>query len=200
MLSRAVKRIFDFTCAAIGVCLLGWLMIICWCLARLDTKADGFFIQSRVGRNGQTFPLLKFRSMRHVAGVTTTVTAANDSRITKFGSLLRATKLDELPQLLNVLCGHMSLVGPRPDVPGWADELSGEDAVILDMRPGVTGPASLHFRNEEQLLAEAVDAESYNRDKIWPEKVSINRRYYYQQSFVADLKILIKTAFPSRER
>ena len=200
MFSRVAKRVFDFTFAAIGVCLLGWLMIICWCLARLDTKANGFFIQSRVGRNGQTFPLLKFRSMRYVAGVTTTVTTANDSRITKFGSLLRATKLDELPQLLNVLCGHMSLVGPRPDVSGWADELSGEDAVILDMRPGVTGPASLHFRHEEQLLAEAADAESYNRDKIWPEKVSINRRYYYQQSFLTDLKILIKTVFTSREQ
>lgn len=198
--SGVIKRLFDFTCAAIGVGLLWWLMLGCWCLATVDTKANGLFTQQRVGRNGKMFSLLKFRSMRDIEGRATTVTAANDSRITKFGSFLRATKLDELPQLLNVFLGHMSLVGPRPDVPGWADELSGEDAVILEMRPGITGPASLHFRHEERLLAEEVDIESYNRDKIWPEKVSINRRYYYQQSFVADCKILIKTVFPSRDQ
>jgi lipopolysaccharide/colanic/teichoic acid biosynthesis glycosyltransferase len=131
-----------------------------------------------------------------VEGVTTTVTSADDSRITKLGAWLRKTKIDELPQLINVFLGQMSLVGPRPDVPGWADALTGEDAVILEMRPGITGPASLHFRNEEELLGKEKDPEVFNRDVIWPEKVAVNRNYYYSQSTLSDFRWLFRTFFP----
>lgn len=198
--SKVVKRFFDCFCAGIGIAIVSWLVIPCWILASIDTRANGLFAQQRVGHKGKQFRLFKLRSMRNVPGLTTTVTAANDQRITRFGAFLRTTKIDELPQLMNVLMGQMSFVGPRPDVAGWADELSGEDKVILNMRPGITGPASIFFRNEEQLLEDSSDPEAYNREKIWPQKVAINRQYYYQQSFAKDLTYLLKTILPSRER
>ena len=200
LVSKIAKRFFDCACATVGIIAVSWIVMPCWLIATISTGANGIFAQQRVGRDGNFFRLFKLRSMRDIHGMTTTVTAANDQRITKFGSFLRTTKLDELPQLLNVLMGQMSFVGPRPDVVGWADELSGEDKVILEMRPGITGPASIFFRNEEQLLEDASDAEAYNRDTIWPQKVAINRQYYYQQSFVKDLAYLLRTVLPSRDR
>jgi len=121
------------------------------------------------------------------------VVTNNNPNITSFGRFLRKTKLDELPQLWNVLIGNMSLVGPRPDVPGFADQLKGEDRIILSIRPGITGPASLAFKNEEGLLAQQENPEQYNREIIWPEKVAINKAYIENYSFWLDLKILWKT-------
>jgi lipopolysaccharide/colanic/teichoic acid biosynthesis glycosyltransferase len=126
---------------------------------------------------------------------TTSVITANNPRITKIGRFLRKTKLDELPQLWNVLLGNMSFVGPRPDVPGFADKLQGEDRIVLSIRPGITGPASLAFRNEEELLAQQENPEQYNREIIWPEKVRINKEYIRNYSLWLDIKIIWKTVF-----
>ena len=143
--------------------------------------------------NGKQFPLLKLRSMRVIAGSQTNVTADGDQRITKTGRILRKLKIDELPQLFNVLLGQMSLVGPRPDVPGFADQLTGDDRIILSIRPGITGPASIAFRKEEEILASVDDPETYNREVIWPEKVAINKQYVQSQSLLGDVKLILQT-------
>jgi lipopolysaccharide/colanic/teichoic acid biosynthesis glycosyltransferase len=133
--------------------------------------------------------------MREVAGVTTCVTADNDIRITRIGRWLRKFKIDELPQLANVLLGHMSLVGPRPDMPGFLDALEGEDRVLLTLRPGITGPASIAFRDEDDLLASVEDPEDYSDNVIWPEKVRINKDYIRNYSLLGDLKLIWQTVF-----
>lgn len=193
---RLLKRGFDVIASSVGLIVLCPLILVGWIAATISTGANGFFLQRRVGRHGRLFPLLKLRSMRNVQNMDTTVTAAGDVRVTPVGRVLRKVKLDELPQLINVLLGHMSLVGPRPDVPGFADTLEGEDRVILSLRPGITGPASIAFRNEEELLATADDPEAYNRDVIWPEKVRLNRAYVANYSFAADLKCIWQTVLP----
>lgn len=192
---RIVKRSFDLGMSLFGLLLCGWLVLLCFALASIDTRQNGFFSQARVGRNGKTFRILKIRSMRPVKDVTTTVTQKHDPRITWLGSQFRRFKLDELPQLWNVLLGDMSFVGPRPDVPGFADKLEGEDRIVLSIRPGITGPASLRFKDEESLLAEQEDPEAYNRDVIFPEKVRINKEYIRNYSFRKDLGYIFTTIF-----
>lgn len=187
------KRAFDFVIAACGLLLTGWLILICALLATIDTRASGFFMQRRVGRHGKLFRVVKLRTMRQDSTQTTTVTTVHDSRITTLGRILRRSKIDELPQLWNVLCGQMSLVGPRPDVPGYADALDGEARALLELRPGITGPASLAFRDEELLLAEAEDPESYNDSIIWPAKVAWNLDYLRRYRLGRDLAYLLAT-------
>ncbi|WP_112323555.1 sugar transferase [Oceanibium sediminis] len=188
---RTVKRGFDVAVSAIALALLWPVILVAWVLAARDTGASGFFTQQRVGRHGRLIRVVKLRTMRDVGG--TTVTTAADARITPLGAKLRAWKIDELPQLWNVLKGDMSLVGPRPDVPGFLDTLEGEDRKLLDLRPGITGPATLKYRNEEQLLAGVDDPERYNAEVIWPDKVAINRAYQDSWSFGADLRYLLQT-------
>lgn len=161
-------------------------------LASIETKSFGLFIQHRVGKNGKLFPLFKIKTMRN-SGSKSTVTTSKDKRITALGRFWRKTKIDELPQLVNVLLGHMSFVGPRPDVKGFADKLTGDDRIILTVRPGITGPASLKYRNEEELLADKDDPEKYNREVIWVDKVRINKEYIMNYSFVKDLYYIYKT-------
>ena len=197
-LQAASKRGFDLSVAVVGLTLTWWLIAIAWVLATLDTRANGFFTQPRVGRNGRLFKVIKVRSMRVDRAVTTTVTTKHDSRITPLGYFWRRSKIDELPQLINVLLGHMSLVGPRPDVPGFADRLEGEDRLLLTVRPGITGPATLKYRDEETLLASVPDPEAYNRDVIFPDKVRINREYVANWSFVGDLRLIAKTVLGGR--
>lgn len=153
-----------------------------------------FFIQKRVGKNGKLFNLIKFRTMI-ANNKGSSISIAGESRITSFGAKLRKYKFDELPGLWNVFIGHMSFVGPRPDVPGYADKLSGEDRKILYLRPGITGIASLKYSNEEELLAKENDPVKYNNDVIYPDKVRINLQYYYNHSFFGDIKIILKTIF-----
>lgn len=191
----ALKRALDLSVAFVGLLLAGWIVLLGWLAARIDTGESGFFRQPRIGRDGRPFGVLKLRTMRPVAGLDSTVTAAGDPRITRLGAWLRRTKLDELPQLWNVLVGDMSLVGPRPDVPGFADELVGEDRIVLSVRPGITGPATLAFRDEEALLAAQDDPERYNRETIWPEKVRINRAYVERWRLRDDLRVLWRTLF-----
>lgn len=190
-----LKRGFDVLGAAVGLALTFWLIGLAWVAATLDTGANGFFTQERVGRHGRRFRVIKLRTMRVDPAVRTMVTTSGDARITRIGRFLRRAKLDELPQLINVLKGDMSLVGPRPDVPGFADRIAAEDRIILSVRPGITGPATLKYRDEEALLARVGDPEAYNRDVIYPDKVRINRAYVEQWSFSRDLRYLWETLF-----
>ena len=189
----ALKRGFDLLTATLGLALTFWLIGLAWLLASWSTGANGFFTQERVGRGGRRFRVIKLRTMRVDPAVATTVTTSADARITPFGRFLRRTRIDELPQLVNVLKGDMSFVGPRPDVPGFADVLEGADRVILSVRPGITGPATLAYRDEEGTLAEVDDPQAYNRDVIWPEKVRLNRAYVENWSFRKDLACLWQT-------
>jgi lipopolysaccharide/colanic/teichoic acid biosynthesis glycosyltransferase len=190
---RIIKRIFDI-CVSATALAIGWpLIALGWVMCRWSTGMGGFFVQDRVGRSGCVFRLVKLRTMREVPAVTTTVTTSRDPRITRTGRVLRALKVDELPQLWNVLAGDMSLVGPRPDVPSYADRLQGEDRLILSVRPGITGPATLKYRNEEQILATQDEPQRYNDTVIFPDKVRINKDYVVNYSLVTDFIYLFRT-------
>ena len=188
-----VKRSFDFVVALLGLIAFSWLILIAWLLSTFDTRRNGLFTQLRVGRNCQLFHVIKIRTMRDELGINTTVTVSGDQRITPLGRLFRKTKIDELPQLINVLVGQMSFVGPRPDVPGFADKLDEEDKIILSIRPGITGPATLKYRDEEKLLSKHNDTEAYNRDVIFPDKVKINKEYILNYTFRKDLYYIWNT-------
>jgi lipopolysaccharide/colanic/teichoic acid biosynthesis glycosyltransferase len=190
---RFIKRTIDLLFAIVGLIATSWLILIAAAVASLETRQSGFFTQRRVGRFGRPFSIIKIRTMRSHPTIQTVVTTARDPRITRFGRLFRRLKIDELPQLLNVLIGHMSLVGPRPDVEEFADMLSGPDRVILTIRPGITGPATLRFRHEETELARQSDPERYNREVIFPEKVRLNREYIEQFRLTNDLFYLLAT-------
>jgi len=155
------------------------------------------FKQKRVGRNGKLFTMVKFRSMT-VSHSGSSVSVAGESRITPLGAKLRQYKLDELPELWNVLTGDMSFVGPRPDVPGYADKLEGNDRRILQLRPGITGPASLKYRHEEELLAQVDNPQEYNDTVIYPDKIRINLYYLDHYSFVKDIQMIVCTVLGRR--
>lgn len=188
---RFAKRAFDLALALPGLALGAPVIAIAALLARHDTGASGIFRQQRIGRHGRPFTVYKIRTMRAVEG--TSVTTAGDARITPLGAKFRRWKIDELPQLWNVVKGEMSFVGPRPDVAGFADRLEGEDREVLELRPGITGPATLKYRNEEELLAEAEDPEAYNREVIWPDKVAINREYLANYAITRDIALIWQT-------
>lgn len=190
---RLSKRLFDITLSTVLLALTWWIIAIAYTIASLETRSNGFFIQTRIGRNGKLFFLIKIKTMRPLKNYSTTITTSKDPRITKCGAFFRRFKIDELPQLLNVLLGSMSLVGPRPDVSGYADKLNGENALILTLRPGITGPATLKYKNEEELLAAQIDPKRYNDEIIWPDKICINLRYLDEWSFLGDIHYLWRT-------
>ena len=159
---------------------------------KIQSPGPLFFRQKRVGKDGRLFTIIKFRTMVANDGFNT-VTASDDSRITTLGAFLRRWKFDELPELINVLTGEMSFVGPRPDVPGYADLLKGEARKILTLRPGITGPASLKYFNEEEILAGVENPKEYNDRIIFPDKVKINLKYLERYSLFEDLKIIFYT-------
>ena len=173
--------------------LTGWIIVLAYIAASIDTRKSGFFTQTRIGKNGKFFTVIKIRTMSYIPSINTTVTTTHDPRITPLGRFFRKAKIDELPQLINVFFGHMSFVGPRPDVPGFADKLSGDDRIILSVRPGITGPATLKYKNEEEILAAQDDPEKYNREIIFPDKVRLNREYIENYSFVKDIKYIFQT-------
>ncbi len=189
------KRAFDFFLALAGLLLVWWVILITFVLAALDTQSNGFFIQERVGRHGSRFRVFKIKTMIPDTRIATTVTRSGDPRITSLGDFFRKTKLDELPQLWNVLRGDMSFVGPRPDVPGFADQLSGHDRAVLSLRPGITGPATLAYRDEEEILAAQADPERYNQEVIYPDKVRINLEYIRNWSLTGDIRYICQTVF-----
>jgi len=188
-----IKGIFDFSLALVGLVLVVPIIVLAWIVASIETKSNGFFLQELVGKNGKLFALIKIKTMKPVLGVNTNVTQKNDVRITISGAIFRKTKIDELPQLWNVLIGQMSFVGPRPDVKGYADKLQGKDRVVLLVRPGITGPASIKYKNEEELLSEQSNPEKYNSEVIWPDKVKINVNYVNNWSFIQDVRYIYQT-------
>lgn len=190
---KILKRTFDVTVSLLGLLATWWIILIAWIIASIETSSNGFFVQKRVGKEGKLFYAIKIKSMKRVEGLDTTITTANDARITKSGQFFRNTKIDELPQLINVLFGSMSFVGPRPDVEGYADKLLGDDRIVLSIRPGITGPASLKYKNEEEMLSLQEDPKKYNDEIIWPDKVKINRAYIENWSFKQDIVYIIKT-------
>ena len=162
----------------IGLIVLFPAFIVVSVLVKTSSEGSVFFIQPRIGKNGKVFQMIKFRSMAIIQSSESTISVKGDLRITKFGAFLRKYKIDEFPELFNVLKGDMSVVGPRPDVYGYADKLKGEDILILELRPGITGPASLKYANEEEILASHRDPVKYNDEIIYPDKVRINLDYY----------------------
>lgn len=188
-----LKFLFDRIVSFVGLLFLWPVLIIVAVLIRVKMPGGPvIFKQQRVGRNGELFTMYKFRSMT-VSHSGSSVSVAGESRITSLGAKLRKYKLDELPELWNVLIGDMSFVGPRPDVPGYADSLTGSDRDVLKLRPGITGPASLKYRNEEEILASVDDPVKYNDEVIFPDKVRINLYYLDHQSFWMDIKLIICT-------
>jgi len=174
--------------------LTSWLILFAFIVATIDTKKCGFFTQERVGERGQIFKVIKIRSMRDISGINTMVTTAKDPRITKVGRFLRKSKLDELPQLINIILGQMSFVGPRPDVDEVIDALPEKDRErLLSVKPGITGPATLKYRDEEKILAQADDPEAYNLEIILKDKAIINKEYVDNYSLKKDLQYIIQT-------
>jgi len=190
---KLIKRAFDIVLSIIGIFLTWWIMLIAFIIASIETKSFGLFTQKRVGKDGKLFRVFKIKTMKSVSGVDTTITTSNDMRITKSGKFFRDTKIDELPQLFNVLFGSMSFVGPRPDVEGYADKLKGDDRIILSVRPGITGPASLKYKNEEEILSKVDNPKWYNDNIIWLDKVKINKEYIKNWSLKDDIRYIIKT-------
>lgn len=188
-----IKYIFDRLMALIGLLFLWPLLIILAVLIKVKMPGGpAFFTQKRVGQHGRLFTMHKFRSMA-VSHDDSSVSVAGEARITSFGATLRKYKLDELPELWDVLIGNMSFVGPRPDVPGYADMLTGDDRRMLELRPGITGPASLKYRDEEELLAQVDNPIEYNDKVIFPDKVRINLYYLDHYSFWKDIQMIIYT-------
>ena len=188
-----LKYIFDRMAALLGLLLIWWLLIVVAVLIKVKMPGGpAIFKQTRIGRRGKPFTIFKFRTMT-VGHGGSSVSVAGESRITPLGAVLRKYKIDELPELWNVLIGDMSFVGPRPDVPGYADRLQGDDREVLELRPGITGPASLKYRNEEELLAAVDNPQEYNDTVIYPDKVRINRYYLHNYSFVSDIEMIVCT-------
>lgn len=189
------KIIFDRVVSFFGLLFALPILLLVAIVIRIKMP-DGpvLFRQKRVGQYGKLFTMVKFRTMS-VGHNGTSVSVAGEARITPLGSFLRKYKLDELPELWNVLKGDMSFVGPRPDVPGYADKLEGEDRGILLLKPGITGPATLKYRNEEELLAQQPNPQKYNDEVIFPDKVRINLEYLRNHSLAGDIAIILKTVF-----
>ena len=207
-----LKFLFDRIVSLLGLVVLWPVLIIVAVLVKVKMPGGpAFFVQDRVGKGGKLFKCHKFRTMtmKHSGS---TVSVAGDSRITPLGAKLRHYKLDELPELWDVFIGNMSFVGPRPDVPGYADKLEGEDRDVLKLRPGITGPATLKYRLEDELIAEYVDkmqkegdvrdsqdiAVEYNDKVIYPDKVRLNCYYYRHYSFVKDIQMIFCTVLGKR--
>ncbi len=187
-----IKYIFDRLLALVSVVALFPVLLTITIGIKISLRGPVFFRQKRIGKDGRLFTIIKFRTMVNTDDPNT-ITTSNDSRITKPGAFLRKWKLDELPELINVLRGEMSFVGPRPDVPGYADLLKGDERRILSMRPGITGPASLKYYNEEEILAGVENPKEYNNLVLFPDKVRINLKYLERHSLFEDLKIIIYT-------
>lgn len=178
----SIKYFFDTFLSLFLLIFLGWLILLCLILASVDTLSFGLFVQKRVGQYGKLFNIFKIRTINDKTG-----------HISKFGMFLRKSKIDELPQLVNVLLGQMSFVGPRPDIPGYYDKLEGDNRKILELKPGLTSEASLKYFNEEHILSTKANPLEYNDSVIFPDKVKMNLKYYYKKSFTEDLKIIFKT-------
>ncbi|MDL2264894.1 sugar transferase [Parabacteroides sp. OttesenSCG-928-G07] len=192
-----LKRGFDITVSLIGLLILLPVLLFISILIKAVMPGPILFKQIRVGKNGKLFTMYKFRTMiiNHSGS---SVSVKGESRITPLGSILRKLKLDELPELWNILIGDMSFIGPRPDVPGYADRLNKDDQIILSVRPGLTGLATLKYITEEEILAQQKNPQHYNDNVIYPDKVRINKRYINEWSFWLDMQIFFWTITGSK--
>jgi lipopolysaccharide/colanic/teichoic acid biosynthesis glycosyltransferase len=181
-----IQRLFDVLIALLLLTVLGLFLLICLLIASFDTQSFGLFQQKRIGQKGIPFTIFKIKTIKDRSDVPT-----------RFGRLLRKYKIDEVPQLRNILMGTMTFVGPRPDVPGYADLIEGDARAILALKPGITSLAALKYRNEEALLAQQPNPQVYNDTVIWPDKIRINKWYLQNRSFAMDVKIIIYTLYPS---
>ncbi|MFV8346812.1 sugar transferase [Flavobacterium sp. ZB4P13] len=181
-----VKRVFDVVFFLFILLLFFWVVLISWLVAVIDTHTNGIFIQERIGQYGKKFKIYKLRTMQ-------VSSLSEEVCISRIGKILRNYKLDELPQLFNILKGEMSVVGPRPDLPGYYDLLEGENRKILELKPGLTSLASLKYNKEEQLLEKQESPAIYSDSVIFPDKVRLNLDYYYHRSFWGDIVIVLKT-------
>lgn len=197
---RTIKRGFDISLSLFGLLLTWPIIIVAILLVRITTGEPGVFSQLRLGRAGVPFRIFKIRTMTARITTQSTLTIAGDPRITKLGRFLRRAKIDELPQLWNVLIGDMSIVGPRPDVPEMFKLGVGLEGVVLTVRPGITGPASLKYRDEELLLRAFWDPVILERHVFFPDKLKINARYVTEYSFLSDLYLLACTLTGAGER
>ncbi|MBF1423330.1 MAG: sugar transferase [Prevotella histicola] len=196
-----LKWLFDKLASLFGLLFLSPVLLVVAILIKVKMPGPILFCQKRVGQYGKLFTVYKFRSMTVKAEASvasrdsdaTSIASTEQNRITPLGEKLRRYKLDELPELWNVLKGDMSFVGPRPDVPGYADQLQGEERDILKLKPGITGPASLKYRNEEELLASVDNPAQYNDEVIFPDKVKLNLYYLKHYSFIKDIQMIICT-------
>lgn len=183
-----IKRFFDVIFSFFALLLFFWVVLIAWLIAAIDTRTNGIFVQKRIGQFGIPFQIYKLRTIQ-------VSPSSNNPRISITGKLLRRYKIDELPQLFNVLKGDMSLVGPRPDLPGYYDLLAGENRKILDLKPGLTSCAAIKYNTEEQLLEQQELPSLYNKNTVFPDKVRLNLDYYYHRSFWGDMVIIFKTVW-----
>jgi lipopolysaccharide/colanic/teichoic acid biosynthesis glycosyltransferase len=185
-LKLILKRIFDIVFSVLILFLFSWLLLLAWLLAIVDTRTNGIFKQERIGQFGNKFKIYKLRTFQINP-------IGDDVAISRIGQMLRNYKLDELPQLINVLKGEMSIVGPRPDVEGYYDVLEGEERKILELKPGLTSLASLKYYNEDEILQKQDFPLEYNDVVLFPDKVKLNLEYYYHYSILGDLKIILET-------
>lgn len=193
-MTMIIKYIFDRLFSLILLVILSPVMLVIFILHKIKMPKGSFlYRQVRVGKDAKLFRIFKIRTLVDDSELGGSVTVAGDERILPFGKWLRESKVDTFFELINILIGDMSFVGPRPDVPGYADKLEGDDRVILKMRPGLTGPASIKYRHEDKILAEQDDPLRYNDEVIWPDKVKINKEYYENWSVWRDISILWKT-------
>ncbi|MCF6308147.1 MAG: sugar transferase [Flavobacteriaceae bacterium] len=185
---KSIKRLFDLVASVVILLILITPLILLIIIAAFSTRSSGVFVQQRIGLNGIIFPLYKIKTLKGKEHKDIFEIYRDE---TKFGSWLRKSKLDELPQLFNVINGTMSLVGPRPDVPGYADLLKNADRIILSIRPGITGPATIKYKNEDRILAKQENPNNYNDTVIWPDKIEINKAYVISWSFLKDIGYLL---------
>lgn len=192
--NKAIKRIFDFICSTLGIIILSPVLIIISIMIKKGSDGPVFFKQIRVGENGEDFEILKFRTMVVDAEkLGKQITVGNDNRITKIGSFLRKYKLDELPQLINVFKGDMSLVGPRPEVPRYVKLYNAEQRKVLEVKPGITDLASIRYKDENALLGKAENPEEFYINTIMPDKLELNLEYIKKSNVFFDIYIIVKT-------
>ncbi len=189
---KFIKRLFDLVLAITLLPFLLPVIVFLIIIATIDTHQTGFFIQKRIGYQGKPFSFYKIRTLK---GKNHDDIIAIYNQATPFGKFLRNTKLDELPQLLNVLIGTMSFVGPRPDIPGYADKLTGKDRIILTVKPGITGPATIKYKNEDKILLQQTNPKQYNDEVIWIDKIKINKEYVKNWSLQKDIRYLWSSIF-----
>lgn len=191
-----MKRLFDIVASGLGLLCLSPLLLVVALWIKLDSKGPVFFRQVRVGRYNKDFRIFKFRSMRVGSDKGSQITVGgHDSRITRSGYFIRKTKIDELPQLINVFIGDMSLVGPRPEVRHYVDMWTPEQMHVLDVRPGITDPASIRYRNENELLEKADDPEKFYVEVIMQDKINLYLEYVEKHSILYDIKLIFQTFY-----